>query len=149
MDKTSPDRDSQGRFAGGNGCGAEHRFPKGISGNPGGRPAGVTFPGDHIRSLASHSPDELEQIVANDPEQSRRAAAQLLLDMTGDKPDVRRRAIAEILDRTEGKPVQRVITAEVGAGQLSANALLRRLEARLGGIELQPVGDANIEAHSA
>lgn len=86
---------------------AEHRWKPGHSGNPSGAPAGQVYPGRWLGPLAEATDDELRQIVADESaSRSKRMAAQLLLDTADSDPNVRRRAFAEILDRTEGKPHQ-------------------------------------------
>jgi hypothetical protein len=57
-----------------------HWFPPGHSGNPSGRPEGVTYPGDWIRGLLGLTESELREIV-NDPKAviSKRMAALALI----------------------------------------------------------------------
>ena len=103
------DRDALGRFTPGNSIGKQ--FQPGESGNPGGMPEGTAQPGRWLRSLADATPDDLRSIV-EDPRASaaKIGAARLLLDLADGEgtPESRRRALAELLDRTEGRPAQSV-----------------------------------------
>ena len=103
------DRDALGRFTPGNSIGKQ--FQPGESGNPGGMPEGTAQPGRWLRSLADATPDDLRSIV-DDPKASaaKIGAARLLLDLADAEgtPESRRRALAELLDRCEGRPRQAV-----------------------------------------
>ena len=105
--RQTDDRDALGRFTPGNSIGKQ--FQPGESGNPGGMPGGTAQPGRWLRSLADATPDDLRAIV-DDPTASaaKIGAARLLLDLADGKgtPESRRRALAELLDRTEGRPAQ-------------------------------------------
>ena len=84
------------------------RFPKGRSGNPGGRPKGT--------SLTVALRAKLDKPVApGSPVTKREALAQTLvsLALAGNLA-----AIREVLDRTEGKAVQRQEQGEAGAFNL-------------------------------
>ena len=73
------------------------RFPKGRSGNPGGRPKGT--------SLTAALRAELDKPVApGSPVTNREKIASMLVELAA-RGDLA--AIREILDRTEGKAVQR------------------------------------------
>ena len=63
------------------------RFQPGQSGNPGGRPAGVVYPVEYLRSMGGMSQVELEKI-RDDISQpvNRRAAAIMVLQMVSGKP---------------------------------------------------------------
>ena len=72
----------------------------------------------HLRLLAGQDlpTDELErQARRKTSTHNRRVAARLLLDTLDDEADTRRKAMAELLDRIEGRPVQvaHVLTADV------------------------------------
>ena len=59
-------RNANGTFAKGNALGAEYRFPAGQSGNPGGRPLGLTYVGDWLRHLSRDVDCLREALKSND-----------------------------------------------------------------------------------
>ena len=72
----------------------------------------------HLRHIATcdYTTDELRaQATVAGNTHNRRIAARLYLDATHGEPEVRRRALETLLDRTEGKPVQvqHVLTVDV------------------------------------
>ena len=83
------------------------QFPKGVSGNPGGRPKG--------------NPEVKEILKAASPE----AARQLVEYIYHENPKIAMWAITEVLDRTEGKPIQ-AVNMEV-SGNLDVRAQIREL----------------------
>ena len=99
-------------------------FPKGRSGNPGGRPKGT--------SITAALRAELDRPCADDPAvtKAERIAAVLVdLALGGDLP-----AIREVLDRTEGKAVARQETGEPGAFEELAGKSVEELRAMLRGL---------------
>lgn len=112
-------------------------FPKGRSPNPGGYPAGWqpgdpvhALPGRWLGALADASCDDLEAIVSGGrrASTSKVAAARLILDAAyDDDPNVRRKALAEILDRVQGKSTQTTLTARVDARPRLAQEAVSRL----------------------
>jgi len=82
----------------------------GESPNPGGRPKGGST-GDWLRALdgGTYSVDDWVRMAKDRSNGPRAAAAQILVDMTADQsnPDIRRRALGEVLDRIEGRATQR------------------------------------------
>lgn len=75
---------------------AEHQWVKGQSGNPGGRPKGSVSLITELKRQLRENPDDAEDIVAN------------LLHMAKQDDDRALRAIAQVFDRIDGTPVQRV-----------------------------------------
>jgi hypothetical protein len=108
-------RDEQGRFAQGNDLAREHWFKPGQSGNPGGRPPGLTFVGDWLRHLSRDVDALREALKSNDA--AKVIAAKLLLGAYDTSietnPSTFLSFIREILDRTEGKAKQRMEVAAV------------------------------------
>jgi HPt (histidine-containing phosphotransfer) domain-containing protein len=95
-EKTNGKQTATSKFAPGNKVG--NRFPKGISGNPSGRPK-LTRLTDALRQqLAEINPDAPEETVAEEI-----ARALISEAKTGNV-----QAIREIADRTEGKPKQAI-----------------------------------------
>ena len=103
-------------------------FPRGRSGNPGGRPKG--------RSITAALRAELDRPCADDPSvtQGERIAARLVgmaMCERGVRPEVQLAAIREILDRTEGKAVARTEQGDPGTfeelAHLSTEELLELL----------------------
>ena len=81
----------------------------GQSGNPGGRPKGVVYPVEYLKSMGGMTQEELKA-VRDDPAQpiNRRAAAEMALqsvDAEATRKD-RREAFSEIADRTTGRAHQ-------------------------------------------
>jgi hypothetical protein len=107
--EVQPVRDESGKFAPGNPATYGQPFTPGMSGNPTGRPAGVTYPGDWMRRLLGRTEADLKQIADDDTEPiSKRSVARMLLDTIDTSPEVRGRAAIRVMDRTEGKPTQRI-----------------------------------------
>lgn len=105
---------------------------KGQSGNPGGMPGGPSRnPAWYVERLPIER-DKLQAIADSDDNVPKANAAQWVLD-GGDKDSMTRgRARDSICDRIEGKPIQKVLVAEVGAGSLSKDELFAQLDQRLG-----------------
>ena len=119
------ERGSDGRFMPGHSVGKDSRFEPGVSGNPGGAPAGKAQPSRWLAALADESPDELQRIVdERDGSASRIAAARLILDTLDDDPNVRRRAFDALCDRVEGRAIQRASVSEKGATQSVEECLI-------------------------
>jgi hypothetical protein len=96
LEKTNGKQTAKGKFAPGNKIGKQ--FPKGVSGNPNGRPK-LTRLTDALRQqLTEIAPGATEKTVA---EQIARALIKEAL-----RGNVQ--AAKEIADRTEGKPMQKV-----------------------------------------
>ena len=84
------------------------KFKKGVSGNPGGMPKGTGSPGKWLSPLCEFTDRELRLIVKDArASRAKKMAAQILLDTADKSPDIRRRAVAEVWDRTVGKAVAR------------------------------------------
>ena len=103
-------------------------FPRGRSGNPGGRPKG--------RSISAALRAELDRPCADDPSvtQGERIAERLVSMAMGEgsvRPEVQLAAIREVLDRTEGKSIARTESGEPGEydelAHLSTEELRRML----------------------
>ena len=88
-------------------------FPPGQSGNPGGRPRGVTYPTEWMRGMAGLTSTEIQRIRDDEDETvSRRIAAGMYLDaLRAQSPRARKEAVSEICDRTSGKPRQQLEVA--------------------------------------
>ncbi len=88
-------------------------FPPGQSGNPGGRPKGATYPTEWMRGMAGLTSTEIQQIRDDEDEPvSRRIAAGMYLDaLQAQTPRARKEAVAEICDRTSGRPGQKLEVA--------------------------------------
>ena len=100
------------------------RWPKGISGNPGGRPKGIGW----VREIARGHTE---------------LAIKTLVDLCGEgKTDsVRRAAAADLLERGWGKPLQQVEVTRTPFDEMSADEL-RALERALANLEAEEAGAA-------
>ncbi len=96
MRKTDEKQTIKGKFAPGNKIGKQ--FPKGVSGNPNGRPK--------ITKLTEALREQLAEEMPNAPEETQAEAIARALIRAALKGDVQ--AIREIADRTEGKPRQAI-----------------------------------------
>ena len=82
----------------------------------------------HLRQLVAEDADVGHlRDVARRASYNRRVAARLMLDALHGEPDIRRRALAELLDRTEGKAVQ--VQAVLQADVTDPATLLARAQA--------------------
>ena len=103
----------------------------GQSGNPNGRPQGVTYPTEWMRGMAGMTAEAMRKIK-DDPGEpvSRRIAAGMYLDaLDGDTARTRKDATSEICDRTAGRPAQSVQVIAEGPRR-SAQDLLDDLRKR-------------------
>ena len=139
MSENPSQRQSDGRFVPGVMPPVGRQFQPGESGNPSGMPQGTAQPGRWLRGLADATPDELREIVG-DPKASaaKIGAARLLLDLADGEgtPESRRRALAELLDRCEGRPRQAVDVS----GDLRAASVVYQITVE-GGEAGQPIRD--------
>jgi hypothetical protein len=104
----SVQRLGDGRFGAGNELG----FKPGQSGNPSGRPKGVTYIGDWLRQLTGDA-DELLRASKDRTDVRRMGAAKILLKLEEADTSVELIAIArELMDRTEGRAIQRTVKIE-------------------------------------
>jgi hypothetical protein len=103
-------------------------FPKGVSGNPGGRPKKKQVTEELERLLAEEAPNGNGQTWAT-------VIAQALLRRAS-KGDVR--AIAELANRIEGKPAQ-AVAVDVKAGEGLAAALERARKRVLQGMTAEEI----------
>ena len=94
--KTDVKQTARGRFSPGNRIGKQ--FPKGVSGNPNGRPRLTKLTESLRQQIAETNPDALEETIAQ-------TIAQTLIKLAigGDV-----QAIKECFDRCEGRPKQAV-----------------------------------------
>ena len=108
-------------------------IPPGMSGNPGGRPKGVTYPCEYLRSLGGLTEGELRQVRKDRkaPINQRMAAEVLLQSITSQSDRLRREAFGEIADRTTGRPTQST-TVHVDTGP-SPQELVQQIRQQLTG----------------
>ena len=124
------ERDDLGRLMPGHSVGAASRFPPGVSGNPSGRPSGVTYIGDWIRgSLHGMTEEELREVLADRsaPVTKRLAAKRILDGLDVADPDQRGRVVDQLCDRTEGRARQAV---EIRAEQVNVDPGVLLAQAR-------------------
>lgn len=118
MSDNKAQRDEKGKFAKGNDIGVATRFAPGTSGGGGLRSAG-SWVKMHMNMLAVRfekeelSFDDLEKISVDDPNPSRRMAAQQFLEASKPACDAigkedPGKAMQRIMDYTDGKPSQTV-----------------------------------------
>ena len=82
-------------------------WKKGDCPNPGGRPKGVVYPAEYLRSMLGMTQEDLQEIRDDETEPvSKRAAARMALAMVDDVSTARERreAFSQVADRTSGKP---------------------------------------------
>ncbi len=96
MTKTDGKQAAKGKFSPGNNIGK--KFPKGVSGNPSGRPK--------LTKLTEALREQLAEEMPNAPERTVAEAIARALIKEAVSGNVQ--AIREIGDRTEGKPMQKV-----------------------------------------
>lgn len=85
------------------------RFEKGVSGNPGGRPKGVTA---SIKALCGDSGEKLHDLLWLYANGTDKEIKQKFKCKWGPRHEVRLQAIAELLDRGYGKPIQAVTVGD-------------------------------------
>lgn len=97
-------------------------YTPGKSGNPGGRPKGITYPAEWMARLVDVEPDVLRAMLDDRTTTvSKRIAILQLLDAAGASVDEdikvgdRRAAAADIMDRTTGKAQQTINVQGDGA----------------------------------
>lgn len=125
--------------------GTLRHVPRGshVSGNPSGRPKGITYPGDYLRGKMGRWSKEQLLTYVNAPNTlaNKVIAAKKLLrgmgynvidgELVALNPDIAERASDALMDRTEGKPGQRITVAQ--AADVNPEALLARIKVLSGG----------------
>jgi len=128
-------RDEAGRFAPGNSCGVDTRFPPGVAQNPGGQAGGPSANAmTHIRQIGDIPTAELERMRDNETlSDSRRVAAHIRLLQRHPDPKVALAAFGEVTDRLEGKSTQRIQVQPLTGGEMSVGEMYEHIESQIPG----------------
>ena len=121
-------RDARGHFLAGNQVGAETRWSRGTSGNPGGSRSAGAWIGEWINTLSDLTEPETRAIVEDEGEPvTKRIAARRLLGALAKGRDGREET-ALVCDRTAGRPTQSVqLQEDRSSHYLAMEALQKNL----------------------